>query len=96
VPALLTFVPDSFSHFPGGKPTANQITDYSETKQSHLFTLLFLHGILLVLMMVTLFRPFFWLPSSEQSGQGYNSVGWLFHASILLLSGTTNRDNILL
>ena len=96
VPALPAFVPDSLSHLPGVKPTADQITDHSEPKQSHLFTLLFIHGILLVLMMVNRFKPVFWLPSSEESGQGYNSVGWLFHDSILLLSGTTYRNNILL
>jgi hypothetical protein len=96
VPALPTFIPDSFSHFPGTKPTTDQITDHSEAKQSHLFTLLVIRAHPpLVLVMVNLFMPVFWLPSSEQSGQGYNSVGRLFHASILLLSGTTYRDNIL-
>ena len=36
------------------------------------------------------------IPSLDESGQGYNTVDWLFHAHILLLSGTGYRNDVVL
>jgi len=36
----------------------------------------------------------FRLPSQDESGQGYNTVGWLLHAHILLLSGAGYRNDV--
>jgi len=46
------------------------------------------------LIAITARKLFFWLPSSGGFWQGYNTVGWLFHGSILLLSGTAYWNNI--
>jgi hypothetical protein len=37
---------------------------------------------------------FLLLPSTVQSGQGYNTVGWLSHGSILLFAGSGDRDDV--
>jgi hypothetical protein len=57
VPALPAFIPDSLSHLPRVKPTADQITDNPETKQGHFFTLLFFHGFLLFLIVDNRYKP---------------------------------------
>jgi hypothetical protein len=40
------------------------------------------------------YSSFLLLPSTVPFGQGYNTVGWLSHGSILLFAGSGDRDDV--